>query len=88
MTATMSPLPSSINVPTSQPSSACRRCGGMLVNEQCIDLAGSEGGARFCATRCVQCGDLIDPVILRNRHKPPQVEELIEEIEETIEQAA
>lgn len=88
MTATMSPLSNSIHVPTSHPSSACRRCGGMLVNEQCVDLAGSEGGARFWATRCVQCGDLLDPVILRNREMPPQVEELIEEIEEAIEQAA
>lgn len=69
-------------------SNSCRRCGGILVHEQCIDLAGSEGGYRFWASRCIQCGDLVDPVILRNRLNPPHAEESIEQIENTIEHAA
>ncbi len=38
-------------------STTCYRCGGLLVQD-CDWGAGS---------RCVQCGDVIDPIILRNR---------------------
>ncbi len=50
----------------------CRRCGGFLVDEHCmdVDLAIGENrqGNKFWAMRCVQCGDLIDATILRNRY--------------------
>jgi hypothetical protein len=50
----------------------CRRCGGYLVDEHCmdVDLAIGENrqGNKFWAMRCVQCGDLIDETILRNRY--------------------
>jgi len=36
----------------------CSRCEGFLVIEQ----------QKFLARRCVQCGERVDPVILRNRH--------------------
>jgi len=36
----------------------CSRCGGFMVTEPCYD---------FRVLRCVQCGDLVDPVILQNR---------------------
>jgi hypothetical protein len=45
----------------------CVRCGGLMVNEQCFDLLSDSGSVDFMARRCVQCGELIDPVILRNR---------------------
>jgi len=49
----------------------CQRCGGFLVDEHCmeLDLAIEKNGQRdkFWAKRCVQCGDLIDETILRNR---------------------
>jgi hypothetical protein len=45
----------------------CTRCGGLMVSEGLIDLwsvaSKLDGGAR----RCVQCGDVIDGVIMRNR---------------------
>ena len=45
----------------------CARCGGLMVSEFSIDLwspaSKLDGGPR----RCVQCGDVIDAVILRNR---------------------
>jgi hypothetical protein len=45
----------------------CTRCGDLMVSEGLIDLwsvaSKLDGGAR----RCVQCGDVIDGVILRNR---------------------
>jgi hypothetical protein len=39
----------------------CPRCGGLMVAEWCQDLSD------YSAQRCVQCGELIDPVILENR---------------------
>jgi hypothetical protein len=38
----------------------CTRCGGLMVTEQFIDLP---------AHRCVQCGEIVDPVILQNRQR-------------------
>ena len=49
-------------------SPGCVRCGGLLVDERCMDIGESLGGYWFMAMRCVQCGDLIDEVILRNRY--------------------
>ena len=43
----------------------CTRCGGLLVEEYCMDLSNSEHAT--AAQRCVQCGELVDPVILANR---------------------
>jgi formate dehydrogenase maturation protein FdhE len=40
---------------------SCPRCGGLMVAEWCQDLSDYSG------QRCVQCGELIDPVILQNR---------------------
>lgn len=46
---------------------SCRRCGGYMDREMCIDLESDSGESTFWALRCVQCGDIIDEVILRNR---------------------
>jgi hypothetical protein len=40
--------------------SECHRCGGLMVTEWCSELDSM-------AWRCVQCGELIDAVILNNR---------------------
>ena len=42
----------------------CARCGGLMVTEQQVDLS---------AQRCVQCGEIIDAVILQNRRRHPPV---------------
>ena len=39
----------------------CPRCSGLMVDEWGQDLSDHR------AQRCVQCGEMIDPVILRNR---------------------
>lgn len=52
---------------TVQHKSICARCGGLMVNDFCLDLLNSTGELEFAATRCVQCGELVDPVILQNR---------------------
>ena len=49
-------------------SACCTRCGGFLVDERCMDIGESLGGYWFMAMRCVQCGDVTDEVILRNRY--------------------
>ena len=47
--------------------SICTRCGGLMVSDFCMDLLNSTGELEFAAKRCVQCGEVVDPVILRNR---------------------
>jgi hypothetical protein len=44
----------------------CGRCGGLLVREICMDLSNS-GEWEVESRRCVQCGDIVDPVIAANR---------------------
>ncbi len=51
--------------------SECIRCGGLLVVDHCFDVLGNTGDIDCQVFRCVQCGDLVDPVILRNRTNPP-----------------
>ncbi len=47
----------------------CARCGGLLVGEQCTDLLDTNGQMDFPALRCLQCGDVVDMVILHNRRQ-------------------
>jgi hypothetical protein len=49
-------------------SIGCQRCGGMLVDEHCMDIGEDGSGHRFWGMRCIQCGDVIDETILRNRY--------------------
>ena len=73
MNATMMPLPLAntqrhVAGAVRCESPSCARCGGFLVDERCMDIGESLGGYWFMALRCIQCGDIIDEVILRNRH--------------------
>jgi hypothetical protein len=52
---------------TSKHESTCARCGGLMVTDFCMDLLFCIGETEFPAKRCVQCGEIVDPVILRNR---------------------
>ncbi len=45
----------------------CWRCRGLMVVESCFDFASDTGQLGSLARRCVQCGEVIDPVILQNR---------------------
>jgi len=45
-----------------------------------MDIGESLGGYWFWAQRCIQCGDLVDEVILQNRSLPAHRVELEEEI--------
>lgn len=51
----------------------CRRCHGLMHPIDPLDpLDAKPGGKSFDvrAWRCMTCGDLIDPVIMRNRSLP------------------
>lgn len=54
---------------TLAPKTCCLRCGGFMVGEQCTDFLETHGKSWFWATRCIQCGDVVDEVTLRNRAK-------------------
>lgn len=45
----------------------CTRCGGLLIREGLSDLLDDTGHVRRWARRCVQCGDIVDSVILKHR---------------------
>jgi ribosomal protein S27AE len=49
----------------------CARCGGLMVAEHDLqDGSGLEaafGDLAFTARRCIQCGESIDAVVLKNR---------------------
>jgi len=47
--------------------STCSRCGGLMVSDFCMDLLNSAGELQCVAKRCVQCGEVVDAVIQRNR---------------------
>lgn len=46
---------------------SCTRCNGLLVQDHSLD--GSDTDSEAVAWRCVSCGDIIDPVVLANRHR-------------------
>lgn len=50
-----------------QHASTCARCGGLMVQDFCLDVLGNMGESELAATRCVQCGEVVDSVILLNR---------------------
>jgi transcription elongation factor Elf1 len=48
-------------------SFTCLRCKGLLVREFCMDINDGTGENGFWALRCLQCGELLDPLILEHR---------------------
>jgi len=42
----------------------CKRCGGMMVYEKFYDY---DEGDCFWGWRCINCGEVIDEVIIENR---------------------
>jgi len=44
-----------------------------MVTEFCADLLSSMRELEFLASRCVQCGEVIDPVILKNRERQQEI---------------
>jgi hypothetical protein len=50
----------------------CPRCQGLFVRVFCMDMYDGTGENGFWALRCLQCGELLDPLILQHRISAPQ----------------
>lgn len=46
----------------------CSRCGGFLVSSFCISPDQGTSEFQIPVWKCLQCGDLFDATILKNRH--------------------
>ncbi len=51
-----------------KPSTHCSRCGGFLVSSFCISPDQGTSEFQIPVWKCLQCGDLFDATILKNRH--------------------
>jgi len=58
---------SQVAASVAQHESTCTRCSGLMVSDFYMDLLNSTGELEFAAKRCVQCGEVVDAVIQRNR---------------------
>lgn len=45
----------------------CWRCRGLMIVESSFECTDDAGQLDCLTRRCVQCGEVIDPVILQNR---------------------
>ena len=52
----------------------CHRCGGLMIQDHCLDVHSDSSEVLVHVLRCCGCGELIDPTILRNRLKGSNVE--------------
>ena len=50
---------------------SCERCGGFMVFDTFCDPQEKESPLGFGMTRCLNCGNLEDTIILTNRASPP-----------------
>jgi hypothetical protein len=54
--------------PAARPAAVhCGRCRGLMYRIQLQDWGGGRGQGSGDALQCIACGDIIDPVIARNR---------------------
>ena len=54
----------------SQQTISCSRCGGLMRPQWCFNVNYDAGEMEILTWRCLQCGEMIDPVILANRQNP------------------
>ena len=47
----------------------CPRCESLMVNESFYDLLDDTGQLSFEGLRCLVCGEVLDPLILKNREE-------------------
>lgn len=57
--------------PQQTSADTCTRCGGLLLTQHYMDLLDDTGQIDITAWHCMTCGEVIDPVILKNRRSPP-----------------
>lgn len=49
----------------------CTRCQGLMVRDQFVDLRDDTGRLEFPGWRCLNCGEVVDPVVLTHRINGP-----------------
>lgn len=45
----------------------CQRCQGYMISDHFLDLLNGSGEMDFKGWRCLNCGDITDPVIVRHQ---------------------
>ena len=50
----------------------CSRCNGYMMQEDYLGIGDEIGQVRSIAWRCLCCGEVIDPVILKHRSSRPE----------------
>lgn len=50
----------------------CRRCEGLMIRDSFLDLRDDTGRLEFEGWRCLNCGEVIDPVVLTHRIGTPE----------------
>jgi len=49
----------------------CQRCRGCLIRDSFEDLQDDTGHLQFEGWRCINCGEVVDPVVLTHRVATP-----------------
>lgn len=49
----------------------CPRCQGCMTQETCMDLKDEMGIFTFSVLHCLNCGEVVDPLILQHRLRAP-----------------
>ena len=44
----------------------CQRCQGRMISDHFMDLLNGSDGLDFTGRRCLNCGAITDPIIIRN----------------------
>lgn len=45
----------------------CQRCRGYMIRDSFVDLRDDTGSLLFHGWRCINCGEVVDPVVLTHR---------------------
>jgi len=50
----------------------CKRCNGLMIRDSFLDLRDDTGRLNFEGWRCLNCGEVVDPVVLTHRIEAPR----------------
>jgi hypothetical protein len=49
----------------------CHRCKGLMIRDSFVDLRDDTGRLTFEGWRCLNCGEVVDPLVLVHRDDTP-----------------
>ncbi len=49
----------------------CQRCKGLMIRDSFVDFRDDTGHLMFEGWRCLNCGEVVDPVVLTHRMDAP-----------------